>query len=139
MPDRTPIIFTLQELWLLQGKVRHDTAHREQWTVPPANQELNTQVAMAILLCEENGVLDACLELSFEDCLLLDYVIPQEAKDSDGHQLGRPVLRKSFLARRRLLGWDLDASADEPLDVQVDVPIMMSLFNSELRQGRKTD
>lgn len=139
MPDKTPIVFTLPELWLLQGKVRHEAASRDQWRVQPASQELNTQVAMAILLCEENGLPDACLEVSFDDCLVIDYVIPQDAKDSEGRPLGRPILRKSFVARRCLLGWDLDADADEPLDTQVNVPIMMSLFNSEFKQERQAE
>lgn len=132
MPDRTPQTFTLEELWLLQAKVRHEMAHQGEWKSAPANLELNERVAMAILFCEDNGQPDACLELSLDDCLAIDYVVPQEAKDVNGVPLGKPILRKSFRARAKLLGHEYSAvaSAEEPDDVQVDVPLMMEAFEA---------
>lgn len=138
MPDRTPVVFTLSELWLLQGKVRHEIAGREQWQTPPADRELNDQVAMALLFCEDNSAGEACLALSIGDCLVLDYVVPQDAKDSEGRALGKPILRKTFAARRALLGLDLASTAEEPADSQVDVPLMMSMFESQ-QKGRTAD
>lgn len=135
MPDRTPQTFSLEELWLLQAKVRHEMAQQGEWKAPPASLGLNEQVAMAILFCEENGQPDACLELSLEDCLLLDYVIPQEAKDAQGAAIGKSVLRKAFRSRARLLGLDYAAAAEEPAEAQVDVSMMMEAF--EARQKGK--
>jgi hypothetical protein len=138
MPERTPVTFTLEELWLLQSKVRHEMSGQDQWKIPPTSQELNDQIATGILFCEENGQPEACLSLSLDDCFAIDYAVPQEAKSSGGSPLGKPVLRKAFAARVALrVGWQ--AISEEPVDSQVDVSIMMPLFESEYRKGKKAD
>lgn len=136
MSDRTPQLFTLEELWLLHAKVRHEMAHQADWHDPPASLELNEAITVAILFCEELGQSEACVELSLRDCLVLDFVVPQEAKDVQGNAIGKSILRKSFRARARLTGHEIPATAEEPFESQVDVPIMMDAFQAR-EKGRK--
>lgn len=138
MPSRTPVVFTLPELWLLQAKVRHEMAGQGDWKAPPTSQPLNEQVIMAILFCEENESPDACLELTAEELLVIDYVVPQEAKDAEGRPLGKPILRKTFVARRRLAGLELAATAEHPDEGRVDIPTAMDLMENRLTD-RKAD
>ncbi len=109
----TPVTFTLEELWLLRAFVRHEVAQQESWKFPPASLELNDQVAEAILLCEEHELGEAVLLLTRGDCLVIDAVIPQDAKSVNGTRLGQTILLKTFAARRDLAGGPT-ASADEP-------------------------
>lgn len=138
MPDRTPQVFTLEELWLLHAKVRHEMAHQGDWQDPPASLGLNEAIIAAILFCEELGQAEACVELDLKDCLVIDFVVPQEAKDKDGNPIGKNVLRKSFRARAKLTGHEIPATAEEPFESQVDVPIMMDAFEVSFK-GRKAD
>ncbi|HMS58232.1 MAG TPA: hypothetical protein PKA49_05200 [Tepidiformaceae bacterium] len=106
-------IFTDEELWLLQSVIRHEAAQHDQWRVPPADMGLNDQVAESILRCEELGLCEAALILTYEDCLVIDYCVPQSAKAASGVAIGKQVLMKSFRARRAIQGGDL-ITTEEP-------------------------
>ena len=112
-------IFTDEELWLLQSVIRHETAQQEQWRIPPAGLALNDQVAESILRCDELGLCEAALILTYEDCLVIDYCVPQSAKAASGVAIGKQVLMKSFRARRAIQGGDFD-TADEPVSLSGD-------------------
>lgn len=111
--NTTSVAFALEELWLLRAYVRHEIPQLETWKFPPASLELNDQIAEAILLCEEHGQQEASLLLTRGDCLVIDAVVPQDAKSVSGVRIGQTVLLKSFAARRELSG-GLTASAVEP-------------------------
>jgi hypothetical protein len=114
MADTAPVVFTLDELWLLRSVVRHEMASQETWKFPPASLDLNDRIAEAILFCHEHEVDEAALMLTRGDTLILDYVVPQDAKSARGIPLGVPILLKTFAARRALEEDQLVAEDDEP-------------------------
>jgi len=107
------VVFTCEELWLLQSVIRHEAPQQEQWKYPPASLELNDQIAQALLLCEEHGLDEAALLLTMEDALVIDYCVPQSAKSPSGLPIGKNILMKSFAVRREI-EQGLSATAEEP-------------------------
>jgi len=107
-------VFTMEELWLLQSAVRHEVPQHEQWRTPPGNPELNDQVAESILRCEELGLSEAALVLTWDDCLAIDYCVPQAAKSVSGQPIGKSVLLKSYRVRKTIRSGSDGASAEEP-------------------------
>lgn len=125
-----PITLSLDELWLCRSLVRHAMPGVEQWNgPPPASIDLNSQICEAILVCEESiedaktllctPVREYTILLSKADCLILDYVVPQDAKTSSGKAIGKEILLKVMAARRALDGGFL-AAAEEPTVVDMD-------------------
>ena len=115
--EATPVAFTLGELWLLQGCVRHEIASQDTWRRPPADLALNTAIADAIYDCVEFNLGEVTLLLSAHHTLIIDALVPQAAKDADGHALGKVILLKSFAARRALAGDSAPAVEPELPDV----------------------
>ncbi|SRR5690606_4517020 len=107
------VVFTCEELWLLQSVIRHEVPQQEQWRYPPASLELNDQIAEALLLCEEHGLDEAALLLTMEHALVIDYCVPQSAKSPSGLPIGKNILMKSFAVRREIQQ-GLSATAEEP-------------------------
>jgi hypothetical protein len=105
--------FTLPELWLLRSVIRHEQQGIEMWKFPPANKELNDQIARAILFCIDNGQQEAALELSAGDTYAIDYCVNQDAKDTAGGAMGKEILLKAFRARVEITDGQL-AEASEP-------------------------
>lgn len=101
-PETTAVLFTLSELQLLQSTLRHEVQNASQWRYPPCSLEVNDQVAAALLFCFEFAQNEAPLALSYADCLAIDAVVPQTAKDINGTPVGYHVLLKSYAARRAL-------------------------------------
>lgn len=115
MPETAAIVFTVDELWLLQRCIRHEISAQGTWAFPPANLDLNDQIAEALLRCTRLGLADAPLLLSKGDCLAIDYTVPADAKDANGKPLGRTVLLKSYEARDQILrGAPVAAEYSEP-------------------------
>lgn len=110
-------VFTCEELWLMQSAIRHEMAQGEQWKFPPASLDLNDQVAEALLLCDENHLVEAAIILSRGDCLVIDYCVPQTAKSASGAPIGKSVLLKSFRARRTIDGGPGTLEAEEPMQL----------------------
>lgn len=96
------VIFSIEELWLLQACIRHEIQQAEQWQNPPASLELNDEVANAILFCLEHDAPEAAIVLSRAKCLAIDYSVRQDLKSPNGVPVGRNILVKSFLARREI-------------------------------------
>jgi hypothetical protein len=118
MPQLTAcVLFSLDELWLLQSVVRHEMAQQDQWKIPPVSAALNDQVADALVRCEEAGLGEVALVLTRADCLAIDYHVPQGAKSPSGVPIGRQLLMKSFRARRDI---------DEGLTLTADDPAQMT-------------
>jgi hypothetical protein len=117
MIDTASVILTLDELWLLRMYVRHEMANIEQWrSYPPVSLDLNDDIAAAILFCVENNEPEAALLLSRGDCLVLDYLIPQDAKSPDGKLIGKPLLLKTFSARREIAGGPMATEDGRDID-----------------------
>jgi hypothetical protein len=137
MEDTVSVVFTLDELWLIQACVRHEVAQVEQWHFPPASLSLNDAVASAILLCEEElGVREAAVLLGRHDCLVLDYNVPATAKDANGRPIGKAVLLKSFRARQQLEdGFALASDAGQEMDSRT----IRQRLEDQARQGRSGD
>lgn len=114
MADTAPVVFSLDELWLLRSVVRHEMASQETWKFPPASLDLNDRIAEAILFCHEHEVEEAALLLTRGDTLIIDYVVPQDAKSARGIPLGVPILLKTFAARRALVEDQFVAEEREP-------------------------
>jgi len=100
--EATPVTFTKAELWLLQRFIRHEVPALETWHFPPAAMELNDQIADALLFCEDEQQEDATLQLSWGDCLAIDFCVPNDVKDVNGAPIGRKVLLKTYAARSSL-------------------------------------
>lgn len=102
-----------EELWLVRSAVRHEMAQMDTWKTPPANRELNHEIA---LLIAAGG--PGILSLTESDCRVLDYCVPQDAKDKDGRLIGKNLLMKVCCARRELAFQEIDpdhaVSAFEP-------------------------
>lgn len=113
MNDTVPVLFSVEELWLLQSVVRHEAAQQETWKFPTASLDLNDQVAIALNRCTVHGLHEAPLQLSRGDLLVLDYCVPQGAKTAAGVPIGKTILLKTFRARAELLDGQLP-SAEEP-------------------------
>lgn len=111
--ERVAVVFTKDELWLLHAFVRHEVSPPWQGKWPWYSEELNDAIGDALILCEDEGQADAALILSRGDCLLLDAVIPQDAKSPGGVPLGKAVVLKALRARQQIAG-GLTASAQEP-------------------------
>jgi hypothetical protein len=97
-----PVVFSNDEIWLLQRCIRHELPQQEMWKFPPAGLELNDQIAAGLLFCAQYGLPEAALRLSWGDLLAIDYTVPPDAKDVNGRPIGRSVLLKSFAARAEL-------------------------------------
>ena len=101
----------------MRAYVRHEMASVEQWRAfPPVSLELNDDIAAAILFCVENDEGEAALLLSRGDCLVLDYLIPQDAKSPDGKLIGKPLLLKTFAARREIAGGPMATEEGKDID-----------------------
>lgn len=96
------VLFSLDELWLLQSVIRHEIAQREQWKFPPADRDLNDKVAEAIIFCEDHSEKEASLEVTQGDLYAIDYCVQASAKNAAGQLVGKPLLLKSFRARRQM-------------------------------------
>lgn len=109
-------VFTMEELWLLQSAIRHEVPQHEQWRTPPGNPDLNDQVAESILRCEELALSEAAVVLTWDDCLAIDYCVPQAAKSPGGLPIGKSVLLKSYRARKAIRSGESEAAtvAEEP-------------------------
>jgi hypothetical protein len=108
------VVFTVEELWMLQSAIRHEVAQMEQWKFPPASLDLNDQIAECILFCHEHSLTEGALVLSRGDCLVIDYCVPQSAKTASGAPIGKTILMKSYKARVDL-AQGLSLSAVEPV------------------------
>ncbi len=96
------VLFSIEELWLLQAAIRHEMAQQEQWKAPPVSAALNDQVAEALVRCEETGLAEAAILLTRLDCLAIDFNVSQSAKSAAGVPIGKAVLMKSYRARREI-------------------------------------
>jgi hypothetical protein len=102
LEESASVVFTCDELWLLQRCIRHEVPQQETWKFPPASIEFNDQIAAALLLCATYGLGEAALRLSWGDLLAIDYTVPPDAKDVNGRPIGRNLLLKSYAARAQL-------------------------------------
>ena len=98
---RRSIAFTLPELWLLHAFVRHEMPQQDLWRMPPADEELNEQIALAIEACENLGLANYPLHLTRHHLLTIDYLIRYDFKTPEGAR-GKDILLKTFRARREL-------------------------------------
>ena len=106
------VVFTVEELWLLQSCVRHEAAQMDAWRFPPASLALNDEIADALVRCDDCGLTEAALLLTRADCLAIDHTVPQTAKSAAGVAVGKSTLMKSFRARR-----DIDEGLRPPVAV----------------------
>jgi len=117
MDKAVNITFEADELWLMQSVIRHEVPHRDDWRTPPADLDLNNQIAIAISLCAEHSLDEYTLELKASDLLIIDYNVRADMKDKNGKTAGKNILLKSFHARRDIRGEDfhgLPERSDEP-------------------------
>lgn len=96
--DTVPIVFTLAELWILQGFVRHDERALPEDKYPLKSTDLNGTIALAISTCERVSLKEHTLLLSYEEMLLIDAAVPQAVKTEEGGR-GKDILLKICNAR----------------------------------------
>lgn len=132
------VVFTVDELWLLQACVRHEAAQMDGWHFPPASLALNDDIADALVRCEDNGLADAALLLTRGDCLTIDHNVPQTAKSVAGFAIGKSLLMKSFRARREI---DEGPRAVPPADAepaQADLDARLAQWKDRKRRRRSS-
>ena|ERR1035437_686611 len=134
----THVSFSIGELWYIRSVCRHESADQGQWKAPPTSLELNTHISEAILMCEDNKIDEVYIPLTLKDCLLLDYVVDQGAKDVKGILVGKPILLKSFAARRHLTGGhEATAEEEEPNDWRLLLGEFEKNYDSSKRRRSK--
>lgn len=99
--ERIPVVFSVPELWLLHDFVRHEIPDAKSWRYPPASEDLNEEIAMALESCETHELAEYTLMLSRGDLLLIDYFVRRDQKTPEGAS-GKQVLLKIFRARKTL-------------------------------------
>jgi hypothetical protein len=110
--ERTAVVFSLPELWLLHDFVRHEIPDAKSWRYPPASEELNEEITMAIESCETHGLPEFTLLLSRGDLLVIDYLVRRDHKTPEGAN-GKMVLLKVFRARKALASDIPDHEGDD--------------------------
>jgi len=101
MIETQGITFSLPELWLLHAFVRHEMPQQEQWKLPPADEELNEQITLAIESCERCELAEYTVLLTRHQLLVVDYLVRYDCKTPEGAR-GKDILLKTFAARREL-------------------------------------
>jgi hypothetical protein len=103
--EAVTVVFTLEELWLLNDFVRHDEERYDENSKPPkyptVSTELNEDIALALVACVESNLKEYALALSYRDMLLIDYHVRRDAKNQGGAK-GYEILLKTFRAREAL-------------------------------------
>jgi len=130
------VIFSTDELWLLQSVIRHEMAQPEQWKAPPFSASLNEQVGEALVLCHDHDQGEAAVLLTMADCLAIDYCVPQSAKSPSGNPIGKQVLLKSFRARAEVAHHWASSQA-EPEDPSHD-ELITKLDQWKRRRGKRS-
>ena len=99
--ERAGVTFSLPELWLLHDFVRHEMSDANSWRFPPASEELNEDIALAIEACETHDLEEYTLLLSKGDLLVIDFFVRRDHKTPEGAS-GKRLLLKVFRARKEL-------------------------------------
>ena len=99
--ERRPVTFTRDELWLLHDFVRHELPDSRQWRFPPASEELNEEIALALDACETHELSEYTLLLSKGDMLVMDFFIRRDHRTPEGAS-GKQMLLKIFRARSEM-------------------------------------
>ena len=115
MTDTHPVPFSLEELWVLQGTIRHEQAQPWQGSWPAYNLDLNGKIARAILFCIDYEQEFAQVVLTKGDTLAIDYCVSKDIKDANGKPVGKKILEKVFRARLAIEDGN-ELVVDEPDD-----------------------
>lgn len=99
--ERRPVTLTRDELWLLHDFVRHELPDSRQWRYPPASEDLNEEIVLALDACETHGLDEYTLLLSRGDMLVIDFFVRRDHRTPEGAS-GKQLLLKIFRARSEL-------------------------------------
>ncbi len=99
--DSRPVEFTLAELWMLNDVVRHDEYAISKKAWPTVSTQLNGEIALAILACEDSSLKTYTLALTVGDMLVMDANVRRDMKTPEGAK-GKEILLKLFKARYEL-------------------------------------
>jgi hypothetical protein len=99
--ERRPVTLTRDELWLLHDFVRHELPDLRQWRYPPASEDLNEEIVLALDACETHGFDEYTLLLSRGDMLVIDFFVRRDHRTPEGAS-GKQLLLKVFRARAEL-------------------------------------
>ncbi len=100
--DTRPVVFTTAELWMLTDVIRHDedAICKKAW--PSVSTQLNSEIALAILACEDSSLKTYTLTLTKGDILVMDANVRRDMKTPEGAK-GKEILLKLFKARYELI------------------------------------
>lgn len=135
--DRTTSsqVFTMEELRLLHAVVRHEVAGQESWRSPPASLSLNAKIAYALLLCLETKSPDAALDLTWHDCLVIDFCVQDGTKSADGKPIGMSIFLKNTRARQEIETGG--PTSQEPVGQLTAEQVVETLKQRELLKGEE--
>ena len=102
LQDSRPVSFTLAEIWMLHDVIRHDedAICKKAW--PSVSTQLNGEISLAILACEDNSLEAYTLVLTKGDILVIDANVRRDMKTPEG-AAGKAILLKLFKARYELI------------------------------------
>jgi len=102
LQDSRPVSFTLAEIWMLHDVIRHDedAICKKAW--PSVSTQLNSEIALAILACEDSDLKTYTLTLTKGDMLVMDANVRRDMKTPEGAK-GKEILLKLFKARYELI------------------------------------
>lgn len=86
---------------MLHDFVRHELPESRHWRFPPASEELNEEIALALDACETHGLDEYTLLLSKGDTLVIDFFVRRDHRTPEGVS-GKQLLLKVFHARSEL-------------------------------------
>lgn len=129
--DSRSVMFSIEELLLLQAVIRHEQPQEWQGKWPAYSRELNDQIAEAIHFCSKYSVSERAILLSRGDLYAIDYCVPSSAKDAAGRPLGRSILLKTFEARQP--DWGPDVQEPEYGDIAAEMATWQSLLRRPKR------
>ena len=99
--ERRSVTLTRDELWLLHDFVRHELPESRGWRFPPASEDLNEEIVLALDACETHGLEEYTLLMSKGDMLVIDFFVRRDHRTPEGAS-GKQVLLKIFRARSEL-------------------------------------
>jgi hypothetical protein len=99
--QRRPVTLSREELWLLHDFVRHEWPDSRGWRFPPASEDLNEEIVLALDACETHGFQEYTLLMSKGDMLVIDFFIRRDHRTPEGAS-GKQLLLKIFRARSEL-------------------------------------
>src|SRR2546427_13038452 len=99
--ERKPVTFSRDELWLLHDFVRHELPESRHWRFPPASEELNEEIVVALDASETHELSEYSLLLSKGVVTVIDFFVRREHR-TPGGESGQKLLQTIVRSQREM-------------------------------------